>query len=870
MLQWVLPGDLTPLLAHSNRPFTWPGFWPGFWGWDANGQIVPGQFFSDEDIYWQMDDRLATRDVDPTQGYLSGIKVKAQSSAFRELPGGVIFLRFRLINLSVWDYQDLYSGFYFDADAYHRQKNGSMAGRSNDDDMMRVIPTDHLAMIWNLDDNSGGATGLAFTGVGFTQTPPAGREIDLNADGLPDVFIGQPAGATGWHWFDWYFRPGAWDYGPGGPFSGDGVTRVAVDKEAIQYKLMAGDTSSIDSPSYRHLFNRTHYFHPDPSGFLNPRFDSNNALLQNYPDGLDCVFILSTGPFNLNSGDSTEIVAVLLAADDSLTLRHNARMARNLWERKYVHRKIELVTGNGGELFSGSGTLSWQIDPAYPHPVNTVDVWLGLGYDSEWRPLALDVSNSGSFSFNTADWPDGTFYRAAVVSHDGAGFVSGVSDTFFTVDNPGVNVAPDLKVLQPLNADTLRGVVPIRWLAGDADGDSISIRIEAWLGLAWSEIYTGSSGSGLFLYDSRTLLNGENRLRVTATDVYGNSSPAEELWLLVDNRETLLPDSSFHHVAGVGNGRLQLHITEPGAVTGHQYEIIFSPDSAHPARIQDLNTGGFVSPWLYYLNSLTSYSFDGMVLKLQGFDPPQIDSAYWKIGSPEWNITPLTQSGNPAHYDLVFGSANTDTVYHVVSGAPLFPVPFHAYNRSFFPNKPLCLVGMDSPPPGQFNPEDMIFLQDSIVAGQLVNPPVRSYRLLFDWESGSTPPQPGDVFRFTTIGYFWEQDTIQFKSPLWMGVDDPGGTLPPKYELFPNYPNPFNPATTIRYALPRAEKVKLEIFNILGQRVKTLVNGQKPAGVHRVKWDGTNNAGVPVASGLYLLRFGTTQFEKTKKMFLIR
>ncbi|NIR65504.1 MAG: hypothetical protein GWN00_37685, partial [Aliifodinibius sp.] len=111
--RWISPDDPFAVLAHSNYPFTWPGGgWPGFWGWDENGVPIPGQFFSDEDIYWEMDDRTADRDVDPTQGYPTGIKVKAMASGFEEIPGGFIILRYRLINQSQWDYKDIYTGFY--------------------------------------------------------------------------------------------------------------------------------------------------------------------------------------------------------------------------------------------------------------------------------------------------------------------------------------------------------------------------------------------------------------------------------------------------------------------------------------------------------------------------------------------------------------------------------------------------------------------------------------------------------------------------------------------------------------------------------------------------------------------------------------
>ena len=76
---------------------------------------------------------------------------------------------------------------------------------------------------------------------------------------------------------------------------------------------------------------------------------------------------------------------------------------------------------------------------------------------------------------------------------------------------------------------------------------------------------------------------------------------------------------------------------------------------------------------------------------------------------------------------------------------------------------------------------------------------------------------------------------------------------PEKFELFQNYPNPFNPATTISYQLPADGRVRLKIYNLLGQGVVTLLDADRPAGFHQEVWNGTS-----VASGTYIYRMLVT------------
>jgi hypothetical protein len=94
---------------------------------------------------------------------------------------------------------------------------------------------------------------------------------------------------------------------------------------------------------------------------------------------------------------------------------------------------------------------------------------------------------------------------------------------------------------------------------------------------------------------------------------------------------------------------------------------------------------------------------------------------------------------------------------------------------------------------------------------------------------------------------------------------------PAHFELSQNYPNPFNPATTITYQLPNdGVDVHITIYNILGQVVKTLVNEQKNAGVYSVVWDGKNDEGIAVTSGVYIYQLKSGNFMQSKKLMMLK
>jgi hypothetical protein len=100
--------------------------------------------------------------------------------------------------------------------------------------------------------------------------------------------------------------------------------------------------------------------------------------------------------------------------------------------------------------------------------------------------------------------------------------------------------------------------------------------------------------------------------------------------------------------------------------------------------------------------------------------------------------------------------------------------------------------------------------------------------------------------------------------------DDFPESGPSHFELRQNYPNPFNPFTSIEYYLPRETWVKIEIFNVLGEKVRTLVDEKVKAGSHSVKWDGTDEERLSVSTGIYFCRLRAGDSEQTGKMILLK
>ncbi|MFQ5583267.1 MAG: lamin tail domain-containing protein [Calditrichia bacterium] len=94
--------------------------------------------------------------------------------------------------------------------------------------------------------------------------------------------------------------------------------------------------------------------------------------------------------------------------------------------------------------------------------------------------------------------------------------------------------------------------------------------------------------------------------------------------------------------------------------------------------------------------------------------------------------------------------------------------------------------------------------------------------------------------------------------------------IPVTFAVEQNYPNPFNPSTTIKYALPNSAKVEIQVYNTIGQKVKTLLSENQEAGFYKIAWDATNDAGLRVGSGIYFYTVKAGEYSAVKKMILMK
>ncbi|UCD18512.1 MAG: T9SS type A sorting domain-containing protein [Candidatus Zixiibacteriota bacterium] len=136
-----------------------------------------------------------------------------------------------------------------------------------------------------------------------------------------------------------------------------------------------------------------------------------------------------------------------------------------------------------------------------------------------------------------------------------------------------------------------------------------------------------------------------------------------------------------------------------------------------------------------------------------------------------------------------------------------------------------------------------------------------------------TPAAGAYVFTFHPWHLYQDDIRLLFKAITGnysTAVSDESGTLPRQFTLWQNYPNPFNPSTIIRYYLPRAADVSVEIYNILGRKTRTLVTARQKGGDYVVTWDGADSDGNEVASGVYFCRVKAGDEVQTRKMVVLR
>ncbi len=864
--------DQYPLIASSDLPNTWPGeedarFWPGPFAIDpadsAGTKQLKNVFVSDQDIYFEFDDRMATRDIDTTQGYATGIKAKVSGFSYgASISEDIIFFKMTLINESEYDYEGVFAGFYFDVDSYNRLSNGSYAGRTNDDDMMSYNTEWDFGYIYDLDGDHDnyyvGDKSLAYSAVKLLDTPISSEQIDLDSDNIPDIYPGDRLGLTSWHWFDWYFRPGARDESPNsGPWSGDGQTPFAPNKEEIQYKILAGDTSNLNT------YDSTYYFHPLRSqvgyGELNPRFDSVEGLMFEYEEGLDCVFIMGSGPFSIARGDSVPFSFCIIMGEDELDLVTNAKIAQLMYDNNYQGAKPPKAPNVLAKEEDEKITLYWD-----NISVDDKDIITGIN-DFEGFRIYRSEDNGLTWGTKMYDEESSTTYWEPIAQFDRDDEIEGyeeLSPHRFLGNNSGLkfsyvdeDVENGREYIYAVCAYDF-GFIPNHPLY-----DPDSVATQKALNFEVSSLEN-------FLSNSTNL---SHIVKVIPHRIPSNAQ-AEDLVV------TRLPGT-------IGNGLFNVEVIDPTSVTGDIYEILFDCDYSNPPENTAIvrNSQRFTIVNTSTGDTLVRDSKEWAADDAEPESPPIYDGLRWGVQMstatelrPEdayWGETATctyklftgTQSTpeTRADYELRFIGAGADTAWGDLDFSVIrHLVPFQLWNtitgrkvklRGTRPEfGPRAIYGIyenhlyETPDEANYR-ITMQFSLDWILPGtydddgKLIPPDI-------DWQPGDTlfipvrkPFERGDGFTVNTSQVFQVQDVDKENIKKVRVVPNP-------YIVHAGWEND-NFVRKLQFTNLPAE-CKIHIFTVSGEKVITLDHNNAYDGSE--DWDLLTSNRQDAAPGLYV------------------
>jgi len=378
--------------------------------------------------------------------------------------------------------------------------------------------------------------------------------------------------------------------------------------------------------------------------------------------------------------------------------------------------------------------------------------------------------------------------------------------------------------------------------------------------------------------------------------------------------------------AGAAEGDLGYRVIDPTALTGDTYEVKFDTfnDTLRPPielfyNLLNKTTGDTLQTLQDFPTKLTHVGtpVDGYIIT-RGTVADEDVAGPWEwlggdrwLGGVNWGGTTFFNSavfgqrffGSTITADSAYSEIQIDFDASVTTNANVFRRDIgyaHAGLGTFYgaaydiedPANPrrlnIIFVEDDTE-----KPTDMIWNPDSSANG------AREYLLIMD--SDYDPIDGGgytqDAIIFGGVPTQWalwtriETNHTFLEAPATLNLYITRGVSPgTRYEFTPeyllgseeeeqivntfmleqNYPNPFNPETSIRFQIPQTIKTSLTIYNVLGQKVKTLVNNKLSAGSYTMRWSGLNNQGNPVGTGVYFYRIEAGEFVKTRKMLFIK
>ncbi|MCU7493879.1 MAG: T9SS type A sorting domain-containing protein [Ignavibacteria bacterium] len=371
-------------------------------------------------------------------------------------------------------------------------------------------------------------------------------------------------------------------------------------------------------------------------------------------------------------------------------------------------------------------------------------------------------------------------------------------------------------------------------------------------------------------------------------DVFGKN-------ITPDYPTEVVKPSTLSHSEGQSATELIVHVLDRTKLTGHTYQVSFSflQGKYFDMTVKDLMKGtpAVTNVPLTYGSNIfyMTDEFDGIAVELRPRFNLDLDTATAHvIASSKTNLqfrAGLPKIGKPilAPVDVALVWGKTDTLSGGAYASPLdtalngsskkvILIPFKAVNMQN--NKKLDVLVMENTATknNKWDPGETIIL---LTPPEYRTSTLNTHAQLTSPAGGASNvimPSEGDTLFLRTLKPLSAQDSYSFSTStdnITLGLAE-AVVKPESFLLEQNYPNPFNPTTTIRFYIPKEGNVELKIFDLLGREVRTMTEGFLRSGIHSFVWNGKNDNGFQVSSGVYIYRLKSGSYMQSKKMVLTK
>ncbi len=545
---------------------------------------------------------------------------------------------------------------------------------------------------------------------------------------------------------------------------------------------------------------------------------------------------------------------------------------------KRTTEAINISGFNTHRILDGEETIGWNAIP----DGGTVDIWFSPDAGESWQNVAEGLVNNGSFQWNTESVDDISFGILKILLHNEKGFIFALDETgYFSIDNESGNGVPFVRIL---NKEFERGVefeddeLDLELLAGDSESSELVINYFYAVGNQsgfiqfLSGMISPDTISQFKTIDLSSLPNSTSlRLKVEVTD--GNTFSADTTFYFTKNTERQFGNTA-KRISGTSSAIIRPVIINSDDLTSDSYQLTFHVDSTNNKSysVVNKNSGRTVIENATEIDGVSEGPyFDGLRLVIEDYKTPDVDheNSSWQVGStglttsifvPTVNIDGRIHTGTPVGDD--FRISVFDHVVDTTSAA--FGIPEIEINfmvEKISQGNKVEILFVDKNGDKNISRNDILYL----LRDDNLDDPHFTWAITFVGEETDATPQPGDIYNFYTKKPVADSDVYEFDASL-SSLDFADKEKQPNlFSLFQNYPNPFNPVTAIGYRLSVFSQVDLSIYNQLGERVKTLVSENQPAGEYEINWDASQ-----YASGVYYYQLKAGDFKHVRKMILIK